>query len=182
VRVRGFLFYNHSVILAEVAEDNMIDIELFEIAQQLGNLLTSKNEKIAIAESCTGGWISQIITEVAGSSVWFDRGFVTYSNASKIEMLAVNSKTLDIYGAVSAETALEMVNGVLTHSSADCSVAVTGIAGPGGGTPQKPVGTVYIAWGYKNRETHVIKVNLSGDRHEIRRQVVKIALKGVILN
>jgi nicotinamide-nucleotide amidase len=156
-----------------------MDNELFEIAQQLGRLLKLNEKKIATAESCTGGWIAQVITEVSGCSAWFDRGFVTYSNAAKMQMLGVNSETLDKFGAVSAETATEMVNGALAHSDADCAIAVTGIAGPDGGTAEKPVGTVFIAWAYKNKSVKVIQQKLTGNRHEIRRQTVKIALEGV---
>ncbi|MEI6542033.1 MAG: CinA family protein [Methylococcales bacterium] len=156
-----------------------MDNELFEISQQLGKLLQSKDKKISTAESCTGGWISQIITDVPGSSAWFDRGFVTYSNAAKMQMLGVKPETLDAFGAVSAQTATEMANGALQNSDADCAIAVTGIAGPTGGTIKKPVGTVFIAWAYKNQETKVIKKELTGNRFEIRQQSVKLALKGI---
>ena len=158
-----------------------MDNELFELAEQLGRLLKLKEKKIATAESCTGGWIAQIITEVSGSSGWFDRGFVTYSNAAKMQMLGVKPDTLDKYGAVSAQTATEMVNGALAYSDADCAIAVTGIAGPDGGTAQKPVGTVFIAWAYKNQEVKVVEKKLTGNRHQIRWQTVKIALVGVEL-
>ncbi len=156
-----------------------MDNELFELAQQLGQLLKSKEKKIATAESCTGGWIAQIITEVSGSSAWFDRGFVTYSNAAKMQMLGVKSETLDKFGAVSTQTATEMADGALAHSDADCAIAVTGIAGPDGGTAEKPVGTVFIAWAYKNQNIKVVQKKLMGNRHQIRRQTVKIALQGV---
>jgi len=158
-----------------------MDYELFELAQQLGRLLKSKGEKIATAESCTGGWIAQIITEVPGSSAWFDRGFVTYSNAAKMQMLGTKPETLEKYGAVSAQTATEMVIGALAHSDADCAIAVTGIAGPDGGTAEKPVGTVFIAWVNKNQDVKVIQKKLTGNRHQIRRQTVKIALEGLEL-
>lgn len=158
-----------------------MDNELFKLAQQLGLLLKSKEKIIATAESCTGGWLAQIITEVSGSSAWFDRGFVTYSNAAKMQMLGIKSETLDKFGAVSAQTAVEMVKGALDHSDADCAIAVTGIAGPEGGTAEKPIGTVFIAWAYKNQEVKVIQKKLTGNRHEIRRQTVKIALEGVEL-
>ena len=158
-----------------------MDNELFELARQLGQLFRLKGKKIATAESCTGGWIAQIITEVSGSSAWFDRGFVTYSNAAKMEMLGVKPETLDNFGAVSAQTAKEMATGALAHSDADCAIAVTGIAGPDGGTAEKPVGTVFIAWAYKNQDVKVVQKKLSGNRHEIRRQTVKIALVGVEL-
>lgn len=158
-----------------------MDNELLELAQQLGFLLKSKEKTIATAESCTGGWIAQIITEIPGSSAWFDRGFVTYSNAAKIQMLGVNPETLDKFGAVSAQTATEMVNGALFYSDADCAIAVTGIAGPDGGTAEKPVGTVFIAWAYKNQGVKVEQKKLTGNRHEIRRQTVKIAIAGLEL-
>ena len=158
-----------------------MDNELFELAQQLGLLLKLKEKIIATAESCTGGWIAQIITEVSGSSAWFDRGFVTYSNAAKMQMLGIKSETLDKFGAVSAQTATEMAKGALEHSEADCAIAVTGIAGPDGGTAEKPIGTVFIAWAYKNQEVKVLRKKLTGNRHEIRRQTVKIALEGVEL-
>ena len=158
-----------------------MDNELFELAQQLGRLLKSKERKIATAESCTGGWIAQIITEVSGSSAWFDRGFVSYSNAAKMQMLDVKPETLDNFGAVSTQTATAMANGALAHSDADCAIAVTGIAGPDGGTAEKPVGTVFIAWAYKNRDVKVVQKKLTGNRHQIRRQTVKIALLGAEL-
>ncbi len=156
-----------------------MDNELFEISQQLGGLLQSKDKKISTAESCTGGWISQTITDVPGSSAWFDRGFVTYSNAAKMQMLGVKPETLEAFGAVSAQTATEMAKGALQNSDADCAIAVTGIAGPTGGTTTKPVGTVFIAWAYKNQETTVIKKRFTGNRFEIRQQTVKVALEGV---
>jgi len=156
-----------------------MDNELFELAQRLGTILKSKDKKIATAESCTGGWIAQIITEVSGSSAWFDRGFVTYSNAAKVQMLGVKPETLDKYGAVSAQTATEMVTGALAHSDADCAIAVTGIAGPDGGSAEKPVGTVFIAWAYKNQEVKIVQKKFTGNRHRIRRQTVKIALEGL---
>jgi nicotinamide-nucleotide amidase len=175
------LFYTHGFILSEVARGHIMDNELFELAQQLGLLLKSKEKKIATAESCTGGWIAQIITEVPGSSAWFDRGFVTYSNAAKIQMLGVSPETLEQFGAVSAQTATEMVNGALARSDADCAIAVTGIAGPEGGSAEKPVGTVFIAWGIKNQDVKVVLKQLIGNRHEIRRQTVKMAITGVEL-
>ena len=158
-----------------------MDNELFELAQQLGQLLKLKGKKIATAESCTGGWIAQIITEVPGSSAWFDRGFVTYSNAAKMQMLGVKPETLDNFGAVSTQTATAMANGALALSDADFAIGVTGIAGPDGGSAEKPVGTVFIAWAYKNRDIEVVQKILTGNRHEIRRQTVKIALEGVEL-
>jgi len=157
-----------------------MDNELLELAQQLGRLLKAKEGKIVTAESCTGGWIAQIITEIPGSSAWFDRGFVTYSNTAKVQMLRVKPETLEKFGAVSAETVNEMVNGALANSDATCAIAVTGIAGPNGGTSEKPVGTVFIAWKWKNGATEIVKKQFSGNRHQIRAQTVKAAIEGVL--
>lgn len=158
-----------------------MESELFELAEQLGRFLKDCSKTIATAESCTGGWIAQTITDVPGSSAWFDRGFVTYSNTAKVQMLAVSPQTLQDYGAVSAETATEMAAGALAHSDADVAVAVTGIAGPDGGTPDKPVGTVFIAWADKNGETKALRKQLSGNRRLIREQTVRSAIEGVAI-
>jgi nicotinamide-nucleotide amidase len=157
-----------------------MDNELFALAERLGQALKKEGYKIASAESCTGGWIAEVITEVPGSSAWFDRGFVTYSNNAKVRMLGVNPHTLEQYGAVSAETAKEMVSGALANSEADWAVAVTGIAGPDGGSEEKPVGTIYIAWRSKNGLFTVERFLLSGNRHQIRKETVKNAIKGVL--
>jgi nicotinamide-nucleotide amidase len=157
-----------------------MDNELFELAERLGQSLKAKGYKIATAESCTGGWIAQAITEVPGSSAWFDRGFVTYSNSAKVQMLGVNPETLENFGAVSAETAKEMVAGALANSAADLAVAVTGIAGPDGGSAEKPVGTVYVAWQDKTGFSKVERLQLSGNRHQIRKQTVIRAIEGSI--
>ena len=156
-----------------------MDNELFELAERLGQSLKAKGHKIATAESCTGGWIAQAITEIPGSSAWFDGGFVTYSNNAKVQMLGVNPKTLEEYGAVSAEVAKQMAAGALANSEADWAVAVTGIAGPDGGSEAKPVGTVYVAWQGKNGGVKVERLQLSGDRHQIRKQAVENAMEGV---
>jgi nicotinamide-nucleotide amidase len=158
-----------------------MDNQLVELAERLGQTLKSTDCTIATAESCTGGWIAQAITEIPGSSSWFDRGFVTYSNPSKVQMLGVNSKTLEQFGAVSAEVAAEMARGVLANSEADYSVAVTGIAGPDGGSETKPVGTVFIAWQDKEGGSKIQKFEFSGDRHEIRRKTVIKALEGIFV-
>ncbi len=149
-----------------------MDNELFTLAERLGQRLKAKGQKIATAESCTGGWIAQAITEVPGSSAWFDRGFVTYSNNAKVQMLGVNPQTLVEYGAVSAEVAQQMAAGALTNSEADWAIAVTGIAGPDGGSEEKPVGTVYIAWQNKTGFSKVERLSLSGGRHRIRKHAV----------
>ncbi|WP_394754036.1 CinA family protein [Crenothrix sp.] len=158
-----------------------MDKELFVLAQRVGQFLVAQGTTIALAESCTGGLIAATLTEVAGSSAWFDRGFVTYSNQAKIDLLGVKPETLQQYGAVSAETATQMVSGALAHSNAGCAIAVTGIAGPDGGTLEKPVGTVFIAWQWRNREAVVVRKKFDGDRQDVRRQTVWIALEGMVL-
>jgi nicotinamide-nucleotide amidase len=150
------------------------------LAAQVGGLLKSHGLMLATAESCTGGGVAQAITEVAGSSAWFERGFVTYSNLSKQQMLAVRETTLQQHGAVSELTVREMVAGALQHSAAQVALAVSGIAGPDGGTMGKPVGTVCFAWGIKHGETSAQRFQLAGNRAEIRAQAVRIALQGVI--
>ncbi|WP_411727949.1 CinA family protein [Methyloglobulus sp.] len=157
-----------------------MDNELFELAERLGRTLKAKGYKIATAESCTGGWIAQAITEVPGSSAWFDRGLVTYSNDAKVQMLGVNPQTLAQHGAVSAEVAQQMAAGALANSEADWAIAVTGIAGPDGGSEEKPVGTVYIAWQNKNGFSNVERLSVPGNRHQIRKQAVKKAIEGVL--
>lgn len=154
--------------------------ELTNLATESGQELQRKGFILAVAESCTGGGIAQTITEIAGSSKWFDRGFITYSNQAKEQMLGVNPKTLKQWGAVSAETALEMAQGVLENSDADCAISVTGIAGPDGGSVEKPVGTVFIGWKLKNTDAKVKKYLFKGNRHEIRQQAILSSLKGLI--
>jgi len=157
-----------------------MDHELFTLAQFVGQVLQSQQMRLVTAESCTGGFIAQALTDVPGSSLWFDRGFVSYSNAAKIQMLAVKPETLEHYGAVSAQTAIEMVTGALLHSDADVAIAVTGVAGPSGGTEEKPVGMVFIAWASKANGCQLLQLSLSGDRQAIRRQTVALALKGLL--
>lgn len=150
------------------------------LAAQVGAALKSHGLKLATAESCTGGGVAQAVTSVAGSSAWFERGFVTYSNISKQQMLGVEEATLAQYGAVSEATVREMVAGALQHSEAQVSLAVSGIAGPEGGTPDKPVGTVWFAWGIKNGMIFARVHHLNGDRADVRAQSVRIALQGVL--
>jgi len=163
-------------ILTKLIRQHSMDQEIFELAQDLGLFLQQKNWKIATAESCTGGGIAQAITDVPGSSQWFDRGFVTYSNQAKMDMLAVKPETLDKYGAVSAETVIEMAEGCLLRSEADLTIAVSGIAGPGGGMPDKPVGTVYIGLAVNNRKTQCLKNHFRGHRIQIRQLTIQTAL------
>jgi nicotinamide-nucleotide amidase len=138
--------------------------------------MTRRGLKITVAESCTGGWIAKVITDIPGSSDWFDRAFVTYSNAAKREMLGVNLQTLEIHGAVSESVVREMVVGALERADARVGVAVSGIAGPGGGTPDKPVGTVWFAWALPDGPIETKRLQFAGNRDEVRHQSVRVAL------
>lgn len=146
------------------------------LAADLGRALLVRGWMLACAESCTGGWAAQACTAIAGSSAWFERGFVTYSNAAKIELLGVDEAHLVSHGAVSVETAKAMAEGVLRNSRAQAAFAITGIAGPTGGTPEKPVGTVCFAWAVVGRETVVEQLQFNGDRRENRARSVHYAL------
>jgi nicotinamide-nucleotide amidase len=154
--------------------------DITRIARQLGEACLRRGVDIATAESCTGGGVAEAITRIAGSSAWFDRGFVTYSNAAKEEMLGVSRETLAAHGAVSEPVAREMAAGALKHSDADVSVSITGVAGPTGGTPAKPVGLVWAAWAARGGEVQSRVFRFKGDRFEIRRQAVAVALQGLI--
>jgi nicotinamide-nucleotide amidase len=155
------------------------------LAEKVGKMLLSKGLLLVTAESCTGGGVAETVTTVPGCSNWFERGFVTYSNRAKQEMLNVSSGTLNTYGAVSEQTALEMAVGALNHSHATVSLAVTGIAGPDGGSPEKPVGLVWFAWALKESRSATIssfsaKSQLfKGDRTSIREQSITFALNGL---
>lgn len=153
---------------------------LIEIAQELGQALQARRLLVTTAESCTGGWVGQAITAIAGSSEWFERGFVSYSDTAKQEMLGVSEQTLRQYGAVSEETALEMAEGALRFSHAHLSLAVTGIAGPTGATPDKPIGLVWIAWSSLQLPPKAKKAYFSGDRDQIRQQAVALAMTGLL--
>ncbi|MGE5241042.1 MAG: CinA family protein [Bacteroidota bacterium] len=150
------------------------------LARAVGHELKKQGLMLATAESCTGGWMAQIVTSVSGSSEWFERGFVTYTNISKREMLGVKTTILSRHGAVSEPTARAMAEGALANSHAQVAVAITGIAGPSGGTPEKPVGTVCFAWAGRKRDTVSAKHQFSGDREGIRRQAVVTALQGLL--
>lgn len=150
------------------------------LAAQVGGALKSHGMSLATAESCTGGGIAQAVTGIAGSSAWFDRGFVTYSNQSKQQMLGVQESTLIAYGAVSEAVVREMAEGALHNSTAQCSLAVSGIAGPDGGTQDKPVGTVWFAWALTNGVTTTARHQFSGNRDEVRAQAVRVAMQGVL--
>jgi len=149
------------------------------LARQVGAALKAQGMTLVTAESCTGGGVAQAVTRISGSSDWFDRGFVTYSNASKEEMLGVSPETLEQHGAVSEATVREMAQGALQYSSAQIALSVSGIAGPTGGTPEKPVGMVWFAWA-TNHDVQAVRHQLSGDRDAIRAKSVQIALQGVI--
>jgi nicotinamide-nucleotide amidase len=154
--------------------------DTFELAVRVGRALVNRRWTVATAESCTGGLIAGAITDVAGSSAWFDRGFVTYSNAAKIEMLGVRPETLAALGAVSEATAREMAAGALARSGADVAVAVTGVAGPAGGTSEKPVGLVCFAWAIRDTALESCTERFPGDRAAVRAATVDRALEGMI--
>jgi nicotinamide-nucleotide amidase len=156
------------------------DAELHALAQRVGQELLRQGHMLATAESCTGGWISKIITDVAGSSGWFDCGISAYSYEAKQALLGVRPETLIRHGAVSEETVLEMVSGAQIHSGASLTVAVTGIAGPSGGTTDKPVGTVWIAWKRRGGYPSMRLFHFDGDRESVRRQTVACALQGLL--
>lgn len=150
-----------------------------QAAQQLADNLIKQQLMAVTAESCTGGGIAHVLTGIAGSSRWFERGFVSYSNEAKQDLLGVNAATLEAHGAVSEETALEMARGAVSHSRGHVGVAVTGIAGPDGGSPDKPVGTVWIAWGQKLGYAEAQCFHFQGDRHAVRQQTILEAIKGL---
>lgn len=166
----------------------MGDEALLALASQLGKLLKERGLKLALAESCTGGMASQYITAIAGSSAWFDRAFITYSNQAKVEMLHVSEQTLANFGAVSKQTAHEMALGALSNSGADITASITGIAGPDGGTDDKPVGTVCFGFSAKNKQqtqqtnpqvsAHIMR--FAGSRNAIRKQSVTYILETLI--
>lgn len=158
----------------------MVDTELEQLATEVGRALKSAGRILVTAESCTGGWVGEAVTAIAGSSDWFDRGFITYSNAAKREVLRVSAATLKQHGAVSEETAREMALGALKHSRAQIAVAITGVAGPSGGSEDKPVGTVCFAWAKDETALRSESHLLNGDRTDVRRQSVVIALRGIL--
>lgn len=154
--------------------------ELEKLAEQVGLRLIDRGEMLATAESCTGGWVAQSLTAIAGSSAWFDRGFVTYSNAAKVDMLGVPETTLARQGAVSEATARAMAQGALVHSRAHWALAITGIAGPTGGTIDKPVGTVCFAWAMREGGCEAQTGHFPGDRAAVRALSVRHALTGLL--
>jgi nicotinamide-nucleotide amidase len=154
--------------------------EFSELSERVGKRLLRQHKLVATAESCTGGWLAKCLTDTAGSSGWFERGFVTYSNAAKQELLGVTGATLEVHGAVSEPTVLAMAQGALAHSRAQVAVAISGIAGPGGAVAGKPVGTVCFAWCEAGGRSRVETRRLAGDRNGVRAQSVRHALDGLL--
>ena len=161
--------------LMSIPDDN----ELHELAQSLGTRLRDSHHRLVTAESCTGGWIAKAVTDIAGSSDWFDCGMAAYSYEAKQALLGVRPETLETHGAVSRETVIEMVSGALVNSGASIAVAVTGIAGPGGGSEGKPVGMVWIGWKRRGGYATAEVFHFHGDREAVRRQSVAVALEGL---
>ncbi len=154
-------------------------MDFSHLTQALGVALSTRGWQLCCAESCTGGYLAQEITAIAGSSAWFERGFVTYSNQAKQEMLGVLPATLQTYGAVSEAVVLEMAQGALARSSTQLSVAISGIAGPGGGSAEKPVGTLWLAWATPTT-CYARHYLFSGDRRQVREQAVEMALQELL--
>ncbi|MDV0439843.1 CinA family protein [Xanthomonas sacchari] len=155
------------------------DSELLQQATALSDRLRTARERLVTAESCSGGWIAKVMTDVAGSSAWFDCGIVAYSYEAKQALLGVRPQTLEHHGAVSRETVIEMVSGALVNSGASVAVAVTGIAGPGGGSADKPVGSVWLGWKRRGGYASAQLFQFPGDRDAVRRQTVAAALRGL---
>lgn len=156
------------------------DEELDQLARELRDKLKAHGWMLATAESCTGGWVGQVVTAIPGSSSWYERGFITYANEAKIDMLGVSPEILAQRGAVSEETACAMAAGALAHSRAQAAIAISGIAGPGGGTPEKPVGLVCYGWALADGTLMSSTCRLGGNRDEIRSRAVAAALRGLI--
>lgn len=155
------------------------DMELRGLAEAVATRLVASRDRLVTAESCTGGWIAKTVTDIAGSSEWFDCGLAAYSYEAKQALLGVRPETLETHGAVSRETVIEMVSGALVTSGASIAVAVTGIAGPGGGSDDKPVGMVWIGWKRRGGYAHAELFHFSGDRDAVRRKTVASALRGL---
>lgn len=157
-----------------------MDTELSALAERVGEALKRCGLMLVTAESCTGGWVSKVLTDIPGSSAWFERGFVTYTNAAKQEMLGVGAATLDAHGAVSENVVGEMAQGALHRSRAQIALAISGVAGPGGGSLDKPVGMVCLAWAAHGRPPRTQTRQFLGNREQVRRQAVIAALEGVL--
>ena len=154
--------------------------ELKDLAEELGACMKDKGVKLASAESCTGGWLAKIITDIPGSSEWFTGSVVCYSNESKTSLLGVQEKTLIDFGAVSGDTVLEMVDGLFDHTNADVAVGISGIAGPDGGTDDKPVGLVWLSWGKRDKSVYAEPYNFEGDREDVRKQSILQILNNLL--
>ncbi len=154
--------------------------EIPELVAAIAEKAIRLDYRLATAESCTGGAIATALTEIAGSSAWFEGGIVSYSNQLKQNLLGVSLKSLDVYGAVSEQVAIEMVEGVIQNTATQAAVSVTGIAGPSGGSKDKPVGTVWIAWKINNQPPEAKKFSFSGSRFEVRKETVIEAIKGLL--
>lgn len=159
--------------------NQVTDQAISELVTEVGDKLADHGLKVATAESCTGGWVTKVLTDRPGSSVYTDAGLVTYSNQAKQSLLGVSTIALERYGAVSEPVAREMVLGVLARTQANLALAVTGVAGPGGGSEEKPVGTVWFAWGRRGDQPVAACRCFAGDREAIRRQAVVFALQGL---
>lgn len=155
----------------------MTDSELMQLSEQVGQALKARGATVTTAESCTGGWVAKVITDIAGSSAWFERGFVTYSNEAKAQMIGVREETLAQHGAVSEPVVVEMAIGALKAARADYAVSISGIAGPDGGSEEKPVGTVWLAFATARGEGITRRECFSGDRDAVRRQATAYALQ-----
>ncbi|OOZ41298.1 nicotinamide-nucleotide amidase [Solemya elarraichensis gill symbiont] len=158
---------------------NNFELKCTQLVEQLAEILRAQQRMLVTAETCTGGWIAKSCTDITGSSAWFERGFVTYTNNAKQQMLGVSAATLEANGAVSEAVVAEMVTGAMMHSPADLAVAVSGIAGPGGGSEEKPVGTVCFAWA-SGKKIFTAREQFDGDRDAIRKTAVLHALEGLI--
>lgn len=158
----------------------MNDSDLFQLSARLGAALEQRGHFVTCAESCTGGWVAKSITDISGSSGWFERGFVTYGNQAKSTMLGVDTRTLEQHGAVSEPVVLAMAQGALMAAAADYAVSVSGIAGPDGGSVQKPVGTVWFGFAGRHRAPFAQLMHFEGGRDEVRRQAVHFALKTLL--
>ena len=165
--------------MASASTRQAVEQRLRELSAKAGEALQSRGDRLAAAESCTGGWIAKVVTDIPGSSAWFDRGFVTYSNEAKQDMLGVRQATLQAHGAVSEAVVREMAEGALANSRATVTVSVSGVAGPGGGTEAKPVGRVWMAWAREGGETQARCFDFEGDRDAVRCQAVMAGLEGV---
>lgn len=155
-------------------------VELVQLAARVGAALERRGWLLVTAESCTGGWVGQVVTSVPGSSRWYERGYVTYSNAAKQELLDVTPAILSAHGAVSEQVVLAMAEGALRHSHAHIAVAITGVAGPNGGTATKPVGTVWLAWALRGEQVSARCFHFPGNRAQVREAAVRAALSGIV--